>query len=200
MTPTAPSQQEPITRLCLQDAVSVGDLSSLAWKLDWDIYEIYRGDGVLTPFEKVWRSRDEASAIHYVEDPLIGLRYLLLRGANQDAIAEQIREAIGILGREALSNEYQQATGPGELERSLRQMAVTAAPHRPDPDWLARFQQAGIHDSPRVRRAVVLAAVYTGWRGLAPLLTDLAAADPDQAVRSLARQALESLNCKDWQP
>jgi hypothetical protein len=199
MTPTAPSQQEPITRLCLQDAVSVGDLSSLAWELDWDIYEIYRGGG-RTPFEKVWRSRDEASAIHYVEDPLIGLRYLLLRGANQDGIAEQIRESIGILGREALSNEHQQATGSRELERTLRQMAVAAVPHRPDPDWLARFRQAGIHDSSRVRRAVVLAAVYTGWRGLAPLLADLAAADPDQAIRSLARQALESLNYKDWQP
>ncbi len=191
--------EDTFIRLCLKDSVMADEISVLAWELDWDIFDIIKA-GDQTNFEKIWHSQDESTAIHYVEDRMIGVRYLLIRGARHQEIARQVRQSCAIYDREELTGLYDAAGDEKTLAKVLRLMAVTAAPQTPDPDWLARFEQAGAHAQPVVRQAAVLAAVYTGWQGLAPMLTRLSRNEPDPATRTLAQKALAALERNDWQP
>jgi hypothetical protein len=179
-------------RLNLKNDVTIGDLSRLAWDLDWDIYEIIKGDD-RTPFEKIWLANDDRAVIHYIEDRLIGVRYMRIEGEGQAEITAGIRANVGIYDRAEITEMYDTAGDEKALVRALRHMGTAAQPSAPDLDWAARFQQAAVHPSPVVRRAVVLAAVYAGWCDLRSLIQSLAEADPDPETRARAQAALDAL-------
>lgn len=180
------------TRLSLKNSVTPGNLSHLAWDLDWDIYDIIKGDET-RPFEKIWLANSGQTTIHYLEDRLIGVRYLLLEGKAQPETASQIREAIAVYAEADITAMFDQARGPKSLIRALRQMGAASQPAIVIPAWCQRIEKAARHESPDVRYAAVLALAYTGWRTLRPLLEELAADDPDPDVQKTAAAALTAL-------
>ena len=184
------------TRLNLKNDVTVGDLSRLAWDLDWDIYDIIRGDD-RTPFEKVWLANGDRTAIHYVEDRLIGVRYLRIEGEGQAEIAPRIRANVGVYDRAEITAMFDSVGDDRALVRALRHMGTAAQPDAANFEWLDRFREAAGHPNPVVRRAVVLAAVYTGWPELRPLIQSLASVDPAPRTRARARSALHALEMHD---
>ena len=78
------------TRIALSLDVTRDDVETAAWVTNFFIdHRTDAGDD--HPREDVWRTRDEATWLHEIEDHITGLRYLVLRGEDQDAFVRQAR-------------------------------------------------------------------------------------------------------------
>lgn len=80
-------------RIVLKESVDNDDISRLAWQQSWELADISPRTRK-APLTKIWITPDGQTGIHYIEDFYINARYILIRGKNQDKIAEKIRASL----------------------------------------------------------------------------------------------------------
>jgi HEAT repeats len=179
-------------RVVLRPEAGREDVDDVALDLDWLFLRNFPSSEE-RPYEDMWIDRDERTYIHYIEDHLVDLRYLVLNGPDADQLRSEVVAVLAV---------HQPADGPAAWEsarseadriQAVHLLALTADPddHAEAAGYLRRAaEDTGVE----VRRAVILAATYVGWPELRELLTELAQSDPDPTVVRDARLALEGLD------
>ncbi|NET62239.1 MAG: hypothetical protein F6K47_40875, partial [Symploca sp. SIO2E6] len=185
-------------RLILKNNVSVERVETLAWERDWYLHDFIPPTDEEV-YEQIWLTQDENTSIHYVEDPLIGIRYLFIDGLNQVEICDKISSSLDIFRREEIFNMVHTAVSAEEYVRAIYHVGIIAN-HDYNMEIFEIFKLAFAHPETKVRNAAILATAYVGWREFEELLRDIIDCDPEEKVRDFANFTLKSLQSKNWEP
>ena len=85
-------------RVVLKESVSRKDIEIVAWDNDW-VFEDEIIQGKQNPYEVIWTVEDEQNTIHYIEDFLIQVNYILARGQDSDLIIQQVCSSLATYGK-----------------------------------------------------------------------------------------------------
>jgi hypothetical protein len=178
------------TRVVLSPEVTRDDVETAAWDLDLFIHHRTSRSGD-QPREDVWRSRDESTWLHEVEDHVTGLRYLVLRGEEVDAIVRRLRRLVRTVTHSDALRALDDAENAEDKLLALYQLGA-AAPDHANSRVAAALRRTLDDDDPDLRHAAVVAIAYTGWPELEEAVRAASEADPSETVRSAARRLLQA--------
>jgi hypothetical protein len=185
----------PKNRVVLRPEVTREQVEDAALDLEWLLLKSWpRGQD--RPYEDVWVDRDEQTWIHYIEDHLVDLRYLVVKGTDVSAVESEARQLLPAYQAEDARRAWDTATTADERVEAVYLLALTAGPEDRS-RAVAALQAASSDGDPAVRHALVLATTYVGWPELRRLLELLAKNDSVDAVRQEARLALDGLRHQD---
>jgi hypothetical protein len=185
------------TRVVLKEHVGEAEMNRLAAREGW----IFGGEIDRTeeaPFERFWRTADGAASIHYVEDWIIGLVYVVADAPDPAPLAESIRAALDGWSLADAVRMFGRARTLEEKADALYHLGAMA-PAEMDPEVFAVFEHAFADPDPEVRRAAVLAAFYTRWPEFEAALQRMAF-DADERLSRYARATLDQLRAHHWPP
>jgi hypothetical protein len=200
---TNPAREVGSLRLVLRPPAGELEVTEFALENDW----LRLQEGWVDPQGKLeyritWDC-DPGVQFHYTEDALAGCRYVQFSAPSEQAFAAQFEAARSGLPCWVLSELFEAVDAASEGEqrgRALVRMAV-GSPADND-DVFARISDGLQNDSKVVREFSVLAAFYTMYPSIRPLLRSVAESDPSADVRHHARTflgALDNLGVSDPQ-
>ncbi|QSQ27577.1 hypothetical protein JY651_22855 [Pyxidicoccus parkwayensis] len=182
-------------RIALKDEVSRRQVESFAWKEGWSMWDFSPGGG-LEPFVKSFHTEGDATAAHYLEDPMVDLHYFVVTGTEVDGVVQRIRSKLPHYSRDEVLQQFKTTADPLALARAVR-IAGVAAPPDFDPDIFNALREAMSNPDTRVRSSAAAAAAFAAWREFREPLERLSA-DPEQRVAEVAQTVLRGLQEKHW--
>jgi hypothetical protein len=181
-----------IIRLVLADDVDREQVETAAWDLNWLWWdEVQRTAD--TPHEVIWKTADDESRIHLIEDFLVGLNYLMFQGKDAAALANDASSKLPVYSKKDIAGLHKDASGRDERIKAVYVAALAASPSKVDRELLALLEAAFKADDSEVRQAAVAASGYVGWEPLKEELRRLAESDPDEGVKRDAGVMLEGI-------
>ena len=177
-------------RLVLRPGVGREAISRVAWERDWDIHDI--GDANSDVYIDVWFTQDERAEIHYVEDSLVGLSYVTLRGEDADIVEQQIRRDCELWELPQALSDLRQAVDRNDRLRSVYAVALTA-PAEQDEQIVDLYREVASDSDSGIRQSVIVATGYLPWPALQELVRELQSHDPADHVRKNAEIMLEGI-------
>ncbi|MBQ1500524.1 MAG: hypothetical protein IIZ38_19635 [Sphingomonas sp.] len=142
-------------------------------------------------YEDVWSNAAETSAVNYVEDPDLDLRYVSVRGADSAKLLVDLPRKLAIFDPEELIEiAYSADEDPEELNTNLLRLAVTY----PEYDRRVEFvfqNYATTAPDPELRMTALDAIGLYAWEQLRPVVQQVANNDQNGAVRDYAKRVLE---------
>jgi hypothetical protein len=170
--------------------VTPEDVGLLAASAGWIDHGTREGERTPTT-ARIWALPDGRTRITLVEDRAIGLRYMTIAGEAQTETEEIVRAGLPFIRRDEVLAMLATASTPEDVIGALQVLGAFSNEY--DEGLSGALMQTFGHDDAQVRRAAVLAALYTEWRELEQPLERLRTADPDSGIRELAGIALDSL-------
>lgn len=177
-----------MTRLVLGEAVSDDVLDDARLALGLQLVNVTPATRS-TPAQLQFLSRDRRSLIAVVDDAQLDVTYLALAApspAELSALAAELAATLPVLDEGAVDALLAGAT-PSDLARGLAAAALSSAESA---SRSARFVAALGHSAREIRVRAVVAAAYARWPSLRAPLAEIARADGDAGVRTLATNAL----------
>lgn len=185
------------TRLVLAEGATIEEVVAAADRAGWELRRrVERAERAA--LELVWFTPGVDASIHYIEDFLVDVAHLLVRGVERRAGAELARQVMPTVDVTALVADAWSARGREARVRAIRRLAVAQGPER-DGAALEVFLAYLQDPDPRVREATVFATAYPAWSDFAGTLARLAREDPEPAVRDMAQRMRESLARHGWE-
>jgi hypothetical protein len=162
----------------------------LSEDLRWTLRKVIKADPERSiPHESTFVTKDKQTGIHCIDDPLVHMTYLVVRGLNVAGVTESIRQATDIIEGDAAASLMDDATTPAEKARAIACVALTA-PEFFDAETFERLRR-GFHDpDPDVRKTAAWGTVYPAWQELRPLLEAMRDRDPVDELRADAARLL----------
>jgi hypothetical protein len=177
-------------RIVFKEPVSFQDFAQFAESQGWR----YEGGSEATdeePEEYVWLS-DDGSELHWLNDPVLRLEYVLLIGEQPFDWETKIRIAFDSYAIEDAVREFVTAKDWEDRGLALRLVSATAPEEFNQETFDAIV--AGLNEpSELVRRMAVLAVFYAQWAEFLPILNARAVTDPDDEVRRTATIAVDTI-------
>ena len=181
-------------KIILRDPISEDDFRPIAYFQGWLWWDKVP-ESEEHPYESIYTTLDKKTSLHFVDDSLLDVRYLLIKGSNVEATAAKARSVLPTWEDAEVLRTARGADEPEERQRAILQSAVLAAENK-DPVFLEIFRQARSHPDPAVRRAAMTAISYLGWPELREIVAEYAS-DPDPEVRQDAATLLEAYELQD---
>lgn len=152
-------------------------------------HETREGDGEKRAYEEVWATPDQRSAVHYVEDPVSGTRFLWVRGANVQKFSYEFTKRLDTYVPEEVVEDALKTTPHDEQVRAIFRLAVTFPTY--DEDAFRVFEAyATKAPDPLLRRATLNAMAYRCWPEFIPVFEKVEKRDRDPDVRATAARLL----------
>jgi len=183
-------------RVLIRESVHPEEINQIAYENGWQFQELILPTET-QPFEKIWVTADGEIQIHYIEDYLLGVRYLLVNGENRDTIISLIQTRIATFDRASIQLQLETATDANLAIRATYHLAVIA-PEMFDPELFAYFKAMLLHPNNEVRRAAIFATAYAPWTEFRPYLERMKADDAAEDVREYAAFMLASHLRHTW--
>ncbi|HKS44901.1 MAG TPA: hypothetical protein VJT49_07240 [Amycolatopsis sp.] len=184
---------QDLIKLVLDPGVTRHEFRRLASVLGWTV----RGFGKDLPdepFEEAWGTRGQRHEVHFVEDPFVGLSYLLLDSADREPVLDEVKDRLHVWSVEETIGSLRDAPSPQLRAERVRILAL-CAPSDQEEASVAAFGSAAQDPSEEVRESVVFAGAYLpGWSALREILGRMAASDASPAIRADAQAMLETLD------
>ena len=133
------------------------------------------------------------SNLVYTEDTSAGECYVYAKGRSRavvERLALSIAEDLEPWSVRELAEAIDRESSSAGLVRLLARLGLSA-PYSFDETVFMRLARALRHESASVRLEAVYALSYSPWPEYEPILGQLAAQDPDEEVRELARDILK---------
>lgn len=182
-------QKEERAILVLYPHLTRADVERVAAELGLVRHSVRPGDGVRQAYEQVWATDDRATAVNYLEDPLVSLSYLSIRGADRDKLASKFARKMETYDPEWALELAAGAVKPETQLEAISRLAVIFPSH--DPAAFEVFKAyATAAPNPVLREAAVNAMAYRAWPEFLPLLEQIAREDPSDNVRMRANEIL----------
>lgn len=183
---------EPTIRMPIAQRVDQKRMASIAYDLDLDVNNYIEATAD-QPLEIVYNVSGLSVFLHYIEDRILRVPYLVARGDQAERLAAEVAKKIRIVTAADLERAFSGTIADdNELQRQLAFAALLAPPTH-DAKFDGYFRKGFEHDSPDVRRYTIVAVGYIGWPELAEPLKRLAENDPDADVRRDAAAMLKAL-------
>lgn len=149
----------------------------------------WEAEGEGGSYEQVWATPDKKRAVNYVEDPLSGMSYVHLRGADLEGLMEQFDEKLATFWPDELLDLFYQMTGHDDIVANIYRLAI-AFPEF-DPEVFTVFEGAATDPpDPKLRLAGLDALAYRTWPESRAVVERVARDDADEEVRAAARRLL----------
>lgn len=143
------------------------------------------------PAELIWSSRDGMSHFHYVDDPIISLKYLAFAGPGAPELYDRAGAELPVLTlRDALARLSDDESEEDRV--TTASLLGLLAPAGFDPECFEAMKSLLFAPSRSVRRRAIMAAAYPAWPQFRPLLESLRDGDSEPDVRGRAEAALEA--------
>jgi hypothetical protein len=176
------------------------DLSGVAWQQDWELCEINKR-GEHNPFSKGWMTEDEKSGITYIENHLIDIPYIVIRGENQQHISEVLSKKFEFYTLEELQDFiYSNPENDVLLARAISLFDVALGKSSFNEKFFRVYEFCLTHPIANVRRAAMFATSGVGWPEFRPILENIRDNDSDSELRGYANTTLEALQTYHWNP
>lgn len=144
-------------------------------------------------YEQVWATEGRATAINYLEDPLLGLKWISFRGQDLDRLVPSLAEHIALIDGEGALNMAREATEPDEMIHAIACLAATFPTYDENAYRAFSHFATQIPDA-RVRESAINCTAYRGWPAFVPLLKWVVEHDPSESVRQRAQDILPFLD------
>ena len=186
-------------KIVLKESVSIDDISLYAWQQDWELHDVYPRTEK-TPLTKIWVTSDGQTGVHYFEDFYINNKYLLLKGQNQEQIAETIYASLDVCSLEEIRQKLQQQNVISKNEYINTILSLGVAINQDYSQELFNdFERLMSNPDSDVREAAIFATTYLGWREFREPLQRIKNEDLSTSVREIAADTLASLEKNHWQ-
>lgn len=181
-------------RLVPRTTVSRADIEQLADSLSWTHYRTTTEDAQ-RPHETTWLAPDHGAAIHWIEDHVIRVNYLLIQGPDVAPTTDALKSRLDFYTSESLQATFDETRDGSALMDALHTLGVhCSGPF--DPDLFALFRWAMNDPDPLIRRVALLAASMTHWREFIPLLDYVRAHDREESVRLQAQTIFDVMSTR----
>jgi hypothetical protein len=177
-------------RIVLSPRVTRREFEDIAFGHGWRLHQVVDADEK-HPYEEVWSVAQGASAVHYIEDGLLGLLYVIVMGEEVDELEASLRRALETVRAEDALGWLEDATWAGSRVQAAAYLA--AAAEQPTPDLIAAFDRLMHDPDADVRRAAIFAATYPEWPQLLAFVKNVARHDADDGVRAAAEEIAQIL-------
>jgi hypothetical protein len=181
-------------RVVLTPAVTRDDVETTAWDLDFFIDHRTERNGD-QPREDVWRTIDNTTWLHEIEDHVTGLRYLVVRGDDVEDYVRRLRDQLATVTHTDALEALADATGEDKL-MALYQLGVAAPPGGNQRVAAALKKELLEDDDKDMRHAAVIAIAYTGYPELKDAVKQASEEDDSEAVRSAAKGLLDAYDAQ----
>lgn len=184
-----------MTRLVLNENTTEEYIERLGDRLGWRLVQRLAA-AELRPRELIWLASD-TTAVHYLDNHLIGVQYLQVDGAEDADLVARLRSLLAVPSVESLVLEAVMSNSSTAAIGAIRRLAIGCS-DRPHAGALSVFQAAFQDTDPAVRSAAVFATTFVGWPQFEPDLVALARKDSNVRVRELAQRTVEALRRHYW--
>lgn len=182
-------------RIVLKPGVSRDEVGFLAARYEWWLLSIGRESDEYIRDE--WRAKDDGTFVVYIEDPVVNLPYLLVKGPSADAVAETIRRGLPVWSSAEAAELLARAADWRDKAAAVHFIAL-GAPPREDESVVDVLERMSRDPDPHVRRAVVISIGYlASWPALRTLLETIEREDPDENIGRDAGTVREDLDEPD---
>lgn len=177
-------------RIVLSPNVTRREFEDYAFAAGWRLHEVVDADEQ-HPYEEVWAMRDGHSAVHYIEDGLLGLLYVIVMGEQAAELDASLRRGLNTVRPEVALAWLEDATWAGARVQAVAYLA--AAADQAAPDVIHAFERLMHDPDADVRRAALFAATYPRWPQLLAPVQGVAEHDTDSDVRAAAEEVAQVL-------
>jgi hypothetical protein len=134
------------------------------WNFNWLLHSVIP-QSEQNQYEIIWTTQDQQTSIHYIEDFLINVNYILAKDQEAEKVIEQVRSVLPTYNWQDIQAKWTQAGNTGERVQSIYYAAIVA-PQTFDQAVMDFFEVAPSHSDTDVRLAVIVATGYLGWSEL----------------------------------
>jgi hypothetical protein len=173
-------------------------MKQLAERLGWTLHAVQDGepdapDGA--PFEIIWISVDQKSAIHWIEDHLLQVNYIGITGPSRAQTEVLLRDVMEIHSPDSMTDLFDSARDADSLMNSVRMLSIQCQEDY-NPQLFALLRWAANDPSPIVRRVTLLTASTINWAEIDPLVQYVHDHDADETVRAEAAEVLSIIRSR----
>nr|PPQ56748.1 hypothetical protein C5F59_08760 [Streptomyces sp. QL37] len=169
-------------------------MEQLAKQLGWTHHRTTQR-GEQAPFEITWLAPDRGAAIHWIEDHLVRVDYLLVQGPAIAPTVSSLKSRIDFHSSESLQEVFDGTRDSSALMDALHALGVyCSGPF--DPDLFALFRWSMHDPDPLVRRVALLTASLTDWPEFIPLVNYVRTHDPSESVRAQAETIFDVMSTR----
>ncbi|MGW0436451.1 HEAT repeat domain-containing protein [Micromonospora sp. NPDC003197] len=178
-------------RVVLGDAVTRVQFENLGFIAGWIPVQTVAADGT-HPYEQVWRAG--ASAVHYIEDDLLGVAYCVCLGPDEDSLGRHLSESLGAVTVSDVTGALSTINGIDARRHAIAFLAALGAQQAADSRIVDALTTALADPEREVRTAALFAVAYLSWPELDPALSRVAANDSDDGVRADAERTIRVIH------
>jgi len=183
------NENDKSTVYLLCDSSSLDDFIALAERENWSFGQQHDGDGKVMGFSQVRIALDGETEIHYVDEPALGMRFLVTRGPSSGNVSEALARDLEIRTSINVVRHARKAQTDERKRTSAFELAVIFLEF--DPRALEIMQAYYEEGSEPVRRRVISALTYRGWSEGVAMLEYIAQVDTSLELRQLANEMAE---------
>lgn len=136
-----------------------------------------------------WTSARSPAAIRYVDDPILGLRFLEISGDGTEDVASWVAMLLPVRDRNVLDSMVRSVDAPPSWI-ALMSLAGILGSLDFDPERFLILGNGLVHFDASVRLAALRAVDYLDWPEFDKPLQRIAESDPDREVRTEAGNLL----------
>ncbi|WP_436960259.1 HEAT repeat domain-containing protein [Streptomyces sp. SudanB182_2057] len=180
------------TRIVLKRDVSRDQVGYVAYDAKWRIHSVTRESE--SPQRQVWITKTGDTVITFLEDPYLGLRYVVVQGAQVSEVVHLLRASLPCWTSEEALDFLRQSSHSDEKIHAVYLVAATA-PGDEDPQVAATLRNVAREEDPEVRLALLVGMGYLAeWATVRSIANSLVLNDPNDEVRRSAALLLEGLD------
>ncbi|HEX8483166.1 MAG TPA: hypothetical protein VF650_14815 [Allosphingosinicella sp.] len=173
------------------------DFRATADAAGWELISESPPKGLLA-LELIYRAGSEgATTVHYIEDPLVKVRYALARGPQADEVAEEVKAIFAHIPDESVM-EAAEDESEGLQSIVSWMLSATVLEDQAGHQWLhALIEKRLAHENSAVRRAALISVSWLEWPDFRTSIERMATDDPDEAVRQDAASLAQAYAMRD---
>lgn len=179
-------------RLPLKANMSRGVVVTFAYNDYWIWNDTIR-DSKSDPYEVIYLTEDEKNIIHYKEDHLIGVHYILLIGEELDDLNQRICSHLDVYEVEELFELISEETMIPDLIQNIYFVAVAASAGF-DESYYQKYKKLLFHKNEEVRLASIRGIGYIEWKEFKEDLIKVVENDASEKVRISSEAMIKGID------
>ncbi|MCX4969417.1 HEAT repeat domain-containing protein [Streptomyces sp. NBC_00654] len=169
------------------------EMERIAAGLDWTVHRVVertKGEPDGVPFEIIWLSNDQESAIHWIEDHLLQVDYIAITGPSRLHTAETLSNIIEFHTPTSMVDLFSSTRDGDALMDAVRLLSIQCQ-EQFDHKLFSLLRWAVNDPTPIVRRVALVVASTIEWEQIEPLVQYVHDHDLDELVRFESGEVLK---------
>jgi hypothetical protein len=173
--------------MVLEEDSSREDVLEVIEELGFELVEQQDNEGETIPYVTTWRDRDAKRTVQYIEDPRLGVNFIVFEAHNLAQLAQLLGDKLFWYGVDELYEKAENASTHNDGVQAIFRLTagIYTANHLP-PHAKHIYSEYLAQTHWMTRRAAVQAVAYGRWLESVEILEQVVMHDPDERVRDFA--------------